>query len=618
MLYPQYVIDDLKVRADLVRIIQPYAHDLKKKGASWMACCPFHQEKTPSFSVNPAKGFYKCFGCGKGGTAFNFLMEMEGLNFPEAVKRVAEMSGYMLPELEDDESFARSKKAREEKKHLADQIIELNQVALDFWVKELAGKGKDAKAARAYIAERGLSDTTIENFRLGFLPDKWDSLLGLLRDFGADDKLIAQSGLVSVNEEKERLFDRFRGRVMFPVLNVSGKPVAFGARAIKPDDNPKYLNSPETAAYTKGDNLYGLFQAKDAIRRKGFVILVEGYLDLIALVENGVDNVVASLGTAFTDAQAKLLSRFTRRIVINYDGDSAGTKAARRAIELLLPHDFDIKVLVLPDGKDPDDFIRQNGEAAYSALRGRATPFLQFALAAATEGRKLSNAKQKAEAVEDFLPVIATIRNHVQQRESFDQAMDFFGIDDAALRRELWQSSTGKTAPHLPRTDPKRSISRSARAKVTVAEKNLLKILVHDRELASTILPQLEVSDYENLATAELYEAFIAISEKGDVVSPESIVEHLDGDEATLEMAREILTARKFREDDEAIDEALAEAENCVFALRNMAIRNRVDEISREAAIAERENDTATLTRLVEEQLNLEKIRRTLESKNAV
>lgn len=617
MLYPQYVIDDLKVRADLVRIIQPYAQDLKKKGANWMACCPFHQEKTPSFSVNPAKGFYKCFGCGKGGTAFNFLMEMEGLNFPEAVKRVAEMSGYMLPELEDDESFARSKKAREEKKALADQIIELNQVALDFWQKEFAGKSKDAKVARKYIADRGLSDATIENFRLGFSPDKWDSLLGLLRDFGADDKLITQSGLVSVNEDKDRTYDRFRGRVMFPVLDVSGKPVAFGARAIKPDDNPKYLNSPETAGYTKGDNLYGLFQAKDAIRRKGFAILVEGYLDLIALVENGIENVVASLGTAFTDAQAKLLSRFTKRIVINYDGDSAGTKAARRAIELLLPHDFDVKVLVLPDGKDPDDFVRQNGEAEYNVLRGRATPFLQFALSAAAEGRKLSNAKQKAEAVEEFLPVITAIRNHVQQRESFDQAMDFFGIDDSALRRELWQSSTGKAAPHMQRTDPTRSLSRAARAKVTVAEKNLLKILVHDRELAAAILPRLERTDYENLATAELYEAFIAISEKGDEVSAASIVEHLDGDETTLDLARELLVSPRFREDDEAMDDAMAEAENCVFALRNMAIRNRIEEISREAAIAEQENDPATLTRLLEEQLELEKIRRTLEAQYA-
>src|SRR5262245_23758334 len=195
MLYDQYFIDDLKNRADLVRIIQPYAQDLKKKGANWMGCCPFHQEKTPSFSVNPSKGFYKCFGCGKGGTAFNFLMEMEGLNFPEAVRRVAEISGVMLPEPVDDRTYEQSKKKREEKKQLADQVIELNQVALEFWEKELHGKTKNAKAAREYLEKRGISAEIQGQFRIGYSPDKWDGLLNVLRDFGADEKLIGECGL---------------------------------------------------------------------------------------------------------------------------------------------------------------------------------------------------------------------------------------------------------------------------------------------------------------------------------------------------------------------------------------------------------------------------------------
>lgn len=387
MLYPQYFIDDLKNRADLVRIIQPYAQDLKKKGQNWMACCPFHQEKTPSFSVNPGKGFYKCFGCGKGGTAYNFLMEMEGLNFPEAVKRVAEISGVMLPEPVDDVSYERGKKQREEKKQIAEQVIELNQVALEYWEKELQGKSKKAKQAREYLETRGISDEIQKQFRVGYSHDSWDGLLGVLRDFGADDKLIIQSGLVSVNEEKERTFDRFRGRIMFPVLDVNGRPVAFGARSLDPDDQPKYLNSPETPAYTKGEHLYGLFQARDEIRKKKFAILVEGYLDLIALAQFGITNVAASLGTAFTPEQSKLLSRFAEKVVINYDGDSAGIKAARRAIEHLLPQEFDIKVLVLPDGKDPDDFIRENGTDAYNEARGKATAFLRFALEAAGHSR---------------------------------------------------------------------------------------------------------------------------------------------------------------------------------------------------------------------------------------
>lgn len=611
MLYPQYFIDDLKTRADLVRIIQPYAQDLKKKGANWMACCPFHQEKTPSFSVNPAKGFYKCFGCGKGGTAFNFLMEMEGLNFPEAVRRVAEISGVMLPEPIDDASYERTKKQREEKKQLADQVIELNQVALEFWEAELQGKNAKAKAAREYLANRGISDEIQKQFRIGYSPDSWDALLGTLRDFGANEKLISESGLVSVNEEKERVFDRFRARIMFPVLDVNGRPVAFGARSIDPKDEPKYLNSPETPAYIKGEHLYGLFQAKDEIRKKKFAILVEGYLDLIALVQFGVPNVAASLGTAFTDAQAKLLHRFTDRVVINYDGDTAGIKAARRAIEHLLPQDFDVKVLVLPDGKDPDDFIREHGKTEYDKARGKAAPYLRFALDASTKDRNLSNARQKAEAIEDLLPVIAAIRNNIQRRESFDQAMTFFHIEDAGLKRELWDSLAKLQSGDFQAVTQK--VSRAARTKITVAERRLLELLVFDSELRDTIIPSLEPSDYENLATAELFEAFVAIHAEGQEIGPETLMNHVGDDEAMLDLAHDLLKGKPQRGEGDPVDEVLNEAENCVFSLRNMAIANRIIEISREAALAEQRGDRELANKLVFEQLELEKIRRSLQ-----
>ncbi|MBV9241176.1 MAG: DNA primase [Acidobacteria bacterium] len=607
MLYPQYVIDDLKVRADLVRLIQPYAPDLKKKGANWMACCPFHQEKTPSFSVNPAKGFYKCFGCGKGGTAFNFVMDMEGLNFPEAVKRVAEASGYILPEPVDDKQYAASKKKREEKKQLADQIIELNQVALEFWEAELQKKNKDAKAAREYLASRGISDEIQKRFRIGYSPDKWDALIGVLRDFGADEKLIAQSGLVSVNEEKERTYDRFRGRIMFPVLDVDGRPVAFGARALKPDDNPKYLNSPETPAYVKGEHLYGLYQGKDAIRKK-FAILVEGYLDLIALAQFGVTNTAASLGTAFTPEQAKLLGRFTKRVVINYDGDDAGVKAARRAIEHLLPQDFDVKVLVLPDGKDPDDFIRENGTEKYNQARGNALTYLRFSLDAAVKGRNIHNAKQKAAAIEEFLPVVSAIRNNVERRETFDQAMTFFHVEDQGLKRELWNSLPAVGAS-VPATVTQR-VARAARPKITVAERHLLELLAHDDELRKSVTPQLEESDYRDLATAELFEAFLTLQNAGQPITAETLAELLP-DEDAADLAHEILSAEPKREDGDA-DRILHEAENCVVTLRQLAISNRVLEISREAAAAEAAGDTIAVQELIQEQIDLEKIRREL------
>lgn len=612
MLFPQYFIDDLKNRADLVRIIQPYAQDLKKKGANWMACCPFHQEKTPSFSVNPGKGFYKCFGCGKGGTAFNFLMDIEGLNFPEAVKRVAEISGVMLPEPVDDASYERSKKKREETKKIADQIIELNQSALEFWEAELQKKNAKATAAREYLASRGISDEIQKTFHIGFSPDKWDALLSHLRKKGADDKLIEQSGLVSINEEKERVFDRFRGRIMFPVHDVNGKPIAFGARAMG-EDQPKYLNSPETPAYTKGQHLYGLFQSKNEIRQKKFAILVEGYLDLIALYQFGVTNVAASLGTAFTPEQARLLGRFARRIVINYDGDDAGVKAARRAIEHLLPQDFDIKVLVLPDGQDPDDYIRENGTEAYNEARGKASPFMRFALETSVRARNLHNPKQKAEAIEDFLPIISAISNNIQRRESFDQAMAFFHVEDAGLRRELWTTlkSPGGADPQFMA----QRVSRAARARITLAERRLLELLIFDAALRNVILPRLEPGDYQDLATAELFTALIAIAEDGLEVSPETLMDHIGDDEASIDLAHELLKGKPRRQGDEALDDVLLQAENCVFSLRSMAIGNRITDVSREAAVAQQAGDAELVGQLAYEQIELEKIRRELQRK---
>ncbi|CAN5553245.1 DNA primase [soil metagenome] len=602
MIYPQYFIEDLKNRADLVRIIQPYAQDLKKKGANWMACCPFHQEKTPSFSVNPSKGFYKCFGCGKGGTAFNFLMEMEGLNFPEAIKRVAEISGVMLPEPIDDESYERTKKKREETKKIADQIIELNQIALEFWEAELQTKNAKAKAARKYLEQRGISEEIQKAFHIGFSPDKWDSLLNLLKEKGAAEKLIEQSGLVSVNEEKERVFDRFRGRIMFPVLDVNGKPVAFGARAMG-DDQPKYLNSPETVAYIKGQHLYGLFQSKEEIRKKKFAILVEGYLDLIALYQFGITNVSASLGTAFTPEQSKLLSRFAKRVVINYDGDSAGIKAARKAAETLLSNDFTIKVFVIPNGKDPDDFIRENGAAKYDELRGKAQRYIQFFTDPRILGRNMGTASDRAKTAEEMLPFVRAIRSDTEQRECFDEIMQLCAIGDRDLQKRLWRTVHDKQRQQPGEIE--KIVRRSVKS--TLAERRLVAHLFGDPELRAVILPQIEISDYEALATGEIFAAFIALHDKQMEITKESVLEQIDDNEEFLVLIDELLTTADLREKDEPLDTILQKAEDDVIALRRMAIDRRTEEISRESSLAEAAGDMELLTKLTFERLELQK-----------
>ncbi|CAN5614707.1 DNA primase [soil metagenome] len=607
MLYDQYFIEDLKNRADLVRIIEPFAA-LKKKGSNWMGCCPFHSEKTPSFSVSPSKGFYKCFGCQKGGNAFTFLMEMEGLSFPEAVKAVAERTGIPLPEPVDDVNYQKNKKKKEAKKKIADQVIDLNRIALEFWEAELQKKYAKAKAAREYLETRGISEETQKAFHIGFSPDSWDSLLNLLKDKGAKDEIVEQSGLVSVKEEKDRVFDRFRGRIMFPIFDLNGNPVAFGARAMGSDE-PKYLNSPETPAYTKGRHLYGLFQGKNEIRLKKFVILVEGYLDLIALYQHGITNVVASLGTAFTSEQSKLLSRFAKKVVINYDGDTAGIEAARKAIEVLLPNNFDIKVFTLPDRADPDDYVRQYGSDEYNTQRGKARSYLQFVLDHALRQRNILNPRHQADALSEVLPVISAIRNPIEKRSSFDQSVSSLMIAKPQ-QTELWRSVKAGSLPIENILN--KQIKRATQAKITVAEQHLLELLVYDSELQEKILPQLEESDYETLATALVFRALFEINDKNLVISRENLLELAGDDETATDFVPLLLMTEPRREPDEAIDSVLHEAENCVFTLRLMAISSRIAEISQEALHAEQSGQEILHNRLTFEQLELEKIKREL------
>ncbi len=612
MLYPQHFIDELKNRADLIRIIEPYA-PLKKKGANWMGCCPFHQEKTPSFSVNPSKGFYKCFGCGKGGSAFNFVMEMEGLNFPEAIRRVAEISGVPLPEPVDDKQFQKSKKRREEQKKISDEVIELNKIALEFWENHLQENNPHSKAAREYLEKREISPETQKAFHIGFAPDSWDAVLTLLREKGADEKLIEQSGLVSKNEEKNRIYDRFRGRIIFPVLDIKGNPVAFGARILDQGE-PKYLNSPETPAYIKGEHLYGLFQNKDEIRKKKFAILVEGYLDLIALYQYGIKNTAASLGTAFTPEQSKLLGRFARKVVVNYDGDKAGVKAARRAIETLLLDDFEIKILILPDGADPDDYLKANGAESYNNLRGQAFPFLQFVLENAVRERNLALPKAKAEAIEDILPVLSAVKNPIQKRDSFDQAMNFLRVDDQILRRDLWKNL--KLGARIETETVKQQVARATQAKMTVAEQHLLELLIYDSELREAILPQIDEHDFEALATASVFRALFVIHQNGLEVTNKNLLELVEPDELAADFVPVLLMSEPAREPDEAIDEVLNEAENCLAALRAMAISRRILEISQELVFAEQNQDIDLRNALVNEQIELARMKRNLENRN--
>ena len=597
MRYPQTFIDDLKRQADIVRVVQDYVQ-LKRKGANWMACCPFHKEKTPSFSVSPAKEIFYCFGCHKGGSVFNFVMEMERVSFPEAIKLVAEKSGVPLPKLIDDSRF-------EARRHESEEVIELNKWALEWWEQQLESSG-EARIARDYLLRREITEETRKTFRLGYAPDSWDALSIYLRQKGASQDQIDRSGLV-VKKDEGGSYDRFRGRLIFPVLDIQAKPIAFGGRTLR-DEDAKYINSPETAAYVKGRNLFGLNLTRDEIRRAGFVILVEGFLDLIVPYQFGIRNVVASLGTALTTEQVRLLARFARKVVVNYDGDNPGVQAAKKAIEILLAEDLEVKILVLPDNSDPDEFVRKSGANEYQRQRGEAQPHIQFVIDQAVRDRKLSNPADKEAAIDEVLPYIRAVRSHIQKREYFDIAMDSLRIGDAVLRRELWHSirtGSGQNA-RVGQTTAKR-----ATVKPTVAEQRLLELLLADDNLRRVVLPKLEPGDYDDLPTAPIFRALLEGVSEGTAIDFDFLSRKTEGD-ASSELLPSLLMSELESEDREQFEARQLAAERCLNALRLMSVDRLISHLRSEIAVAERNGETERCDRLATEQIELTRRRESL------
>lgn len=593
MRFPQPFIEDLKRQADIVRIVQDYV-SLKKAGANWRAPCPFHKETKPSFNVNPGKEMFFCFGCHKGGTVFNFIMEIERVTFPEAIKIVAEKAGVALPQMIDDGRF-------EARKREGDEVIELNQWALSWWQDQLQSKA--AVSVREYLKQRGVTDESSQTFHLGFAPNSWDALSTHLRQKGAAQDQLERSGLV-VKKEEGGSYDRFRGRLIFPVFDAQGKPIAFGGRTLDPDGEPKYLNSPETPAYTKGRHLFGLNLTRDEIRRQEFAILVEGYLDLIIPYQFGVKNLVASLGTALTPEQVKLIGRFAHRVVVNYDGDRAGVQAAKRAIETILAEDLEVKVLVLPDNADPDDFIRKHGVTEYQQRRGAAQPHIQFVLDQAVRDRNLHSPADKAAAVEETLPFVRAVRSRFQQREYFDIVMDALRVQPDQRRDLLRRIRSGAS------TDAA-SVQELVRVErpTIPAEEQLLRILIQTGEVRTIVLSTLVPEDYQGLASAEIFGAIIALEQMGQKVTFDSLTEVIDDTEVS-----QLLSRLMIDDESESFDESLAHAEKCVNSIRAIRLDRTLHELFSRISEAERAGDTDLSLELQRQHLDVRKQRDALDA----
>jgi DNA primase len=433
--------DRVKTQADIVRVVGEYVR-LKKAGQNFTGLCPFHSEKTPSFAVHPVKQIYHCFGCGVGGDVFSFVMALEKCDFPEAVRLVAEKCGIPIPRREP-----RSPEEAQQNRQRA-TIFDMHQQAAAFFQRQLH-ESPEGKVARAYLEDRGLDEKTMRAFALGYAPSSGDALLRLLRG-KSFDKLFESSGLFS-KDQSGRYFDRFRRRIMFPIANESGKIIAFGGRALG-DDLPKYLNSPETPIYSKSTVLYHLHAAKESLRKLDYGVLVEGYMDVIAVARAGISNVMASCGTSLTEQQVKTLARNTRRCVVNYDPDSAGQAATERSLLLLLEQGFDVRVLALPAGLDPDKFIKERGAAEYRKMLEKAPAYLDYLIDRARK-MDLTSGEGKLRALNYLMPYVQRVPDRLLRSEWATRISAELRIEEPVLREALRKAAAERKDKVQPKAE---------------------------------------------------------------------------------------------------------------------------------------------------------------------
>ncbi|MEJ8853867.1 DNA primase [Variovorax robiniae] len=431
MTIPETFIQELIARADVVEVVGRYVQ-LKKTGANFSGLCPFHSEKSPSFTVSPTKQFYHCFGCGANGHVIRFLMEHAGMGFVEAVHDLAGQFGLQVPE--DDvspEERARAAGRRQKQATLSDVL----EKAGEAYRKHL----RESNTAVNYLKGRGVSGEVAKQYGIGYAPPGWRTLAGVFPEY--DNPLLAESGLVITGEDGEdKRYDRFRDRVMFPIRNVKGECIGFGGRVLG-DEKPKYLNSPETPVFSKGRELYGLFEARSALREKGYVLVTEGYMDVVALAQLGFPNAVATLGTACTPEHVQKLFRFTDSVVFSFDGDAAGRRAARKALDGALPFATDvrsIKFLFLPTEHDPDSFIREFGAEAFSRFVGEATPLSRFMLDAARDGCDLGTAEGRARMTSNVRPLWSAMPDGALKRQLLEEIAGLVQLGSQALT-DLWK-----------------------------------------------------------------------------------------------------------------------------------------------------------------------------------
>jgi DNA primase len=518
-LFPQRFIDDLRLQANIVQVVQEYV-PLKRAGRTLKGLCPFHGEKTPSFHVDPDKGFFHCFGCHVGGDVFKFLELHEKVTFPEAVKMLASKFGVALPEMDEGGSDEQRRDTA-----LREALLKIHEVAAAYFTEQLAAPA--GARARHQLQERGLSPQTIARLGLGFAPQSREGLKARLLKQGFAPAVLLQSGLVAQRESGETV-DRFRNRLMVPICRDTGSVIAFGGRQMDADQGgPKYLNSPETPIYSKSRTLYGLHLSKAQMRQGGFAVLVEGYFDFAQVFQSQAAPAVASCGTALTPQQAQLLRRFTSKVVLSFDADAAGQGAAARSSELLVAEGFDVNVVILDKGDDPDTFIRRHGGEAYRGRLRQSRPYLEHLLDQAAAGVDFTHDEGRRRFLERMLAVAARIPDAAARDQFADRMAHKARITEEVVRAEIRKAAVQKQTAVTAREMP-------SLGQLKHAEKALIWGLIHDPDTAVDALAELDAEDLENLAGRDIFELARSLHADRTAHLPSTLLQRLSTVDAQL------------------------------------------------------------------------------------
>lgn len=562
--FPESAIEEVLNSVDIVDVISEYL-TLKKSGANFKALCPFHRERTPSFTVSPKKQMFYCFGCQTGGNVFSFIMKHENMNFPEAVKMMAEKAGIKLPEVDTGESSESL------------SLMHLNKFAADYFHKCLVDE-KIGEKARQYLSGRSIGKDIIDLFNLGYVPPGTDVIEEMRRkDFSG--KTIEESGLLSSN--KKRLV--FSQRVIFPIFNPGGKTIGFGARVLG-NSEPKYINSPETPVYRKSESLYGLNLARQDIRGLGSVIVVEGYFDMICPFSYGIKNVVATLGTSLAEGQVNLLRRYTKEVVMIYDADAAGAKAALRSLDLFVKNGFRVHIVSLPQGEDPDSFVLNKGKKVFLKEIEKAKNFLDYKLEILTAKYDPLTVEGRVDIVNEMLPTISEIRNAVEKSEHVRKLSQSLSIDEDAVSVELSKIKSGR------KKEKTLQVNGIHNLMPLVVERTLLQLILEDSSVWDGIKDKIEPDDFCHSD----YSRIVEIIRKIGSPEPAGVMSSIQDDELSRVVAELLIKPLHYTNKEEAVSD-------CLKKLKNQRLKRKRLEIQKQIVEKENEGDMAAVKMLLRE-----------------